>query len=126
MNVYLSFRTYCILYGVELLLFADISGAAGRTEEECSGFLGLPVPCGRGLWEPVEDSMWRKRYREDILNYNLGITRHLTIKQLIQARKGKNSESSQSLICGTGDAIGSWCSNVDEFGALLWMAVGLT
>lgn len=87
--------------------------------------MGLPVPCGRELWEPVEDLVWRKRYRERITNHHGEMARDLTIKDLIQARKGSNDENGQLLIYGTEDAIGRWCSSVDEFGILLWMAVGM-
>ena len=122
------YRTHCILYGIELLLVAEISGNTSGKNGECSGFLGMPLPCGRELWEPVGDSEWKRRYSKVMADRDWENVSELTIADLIHSRKQSiptHVPTSWLASCSTEQEIERWCSRVDEFGTLLWMAVGM-
>jgi hypothetical protein len=95
---------------IELVLDV-IFGSTPR--ELCTAYLGVPLPCGRRLWEPVSDAEWTRRYHQ-YLSSGMPDLRIQDLKlSAAGASEAVNEES---------EGLAAWCEDLDDFGTLVWMA----
>lgn len=115
-----TYRTICVLYGIELLL--DVL-REDPDHVKCRGLENVPLPCIRDLWEPVPDSVWIRRYQNSLSlhhgyeNMCLG-----TIQSSIFLLRGRSTEI-ESKQSDSHEAISHWCEEADELGTLVWMSI---
>jgi len=118
-------RTICVLYGMELLL--DVFAREGN-RHTCLGYIYIPLPCSRDLWEPVPDSEWARRYHQSISGHEKHIQESLCIGTiqtvLLQSPTVSSGEEFSQLSIDRRE-VTDWCERVDELGILIWMAIML-
>ncbi|KAJ9136925.1 hypothetical protein NKR23_g9571 [Pleurostoma richardsiae] len=103
-------RTYCLFHIIELLLDVLVGSADAK---KCGGFLTVPLPCVRELWEPVSNTDWGARYQR--WTSSSGWEEPLTVGDMARATKTHDRLMD----------LATWCEEIDEYGTLLWMARGL-
>ncbi|UNI24768.1 hypothetical protein JDV02_010492 [Purpureocillium takamizusanense] len=116
-------RTICVLYGIDLLFDVFSEGL-----ERCHGYLLVPLPCKRDLWEPVSDQVWKTRYRHSMSGHGgnsrdvlrIGALRASQDPSVTVSESGGNSPCSCDM-----SKVSDWCEGADELGTLIWMAVML-
>ena len=117
-------RVACALYEIKLLLDTAIDPPE---DGSCDDYFLVPLPCNRGLWEPVTDGEWETRYQKDVDAKSQHRTQGLNLGDLITLHRGldQGQELSRPEVPETVGELAQWCEKVDEFGMLLWMATML-
>lgn len=120
-----TYRTICILYGLELLL--DVF-TRGRNDQVCNCYIYVPLPCSKELWEPIPDAEWSTRYHE----FSLEQTEHPreflnigSIRSVLLRPSGGLGNEDMPLVNTDKESIANWCEKVDELGILVWAVIQL-
>jgi hypothetical protein len=118
----ISHRIGCLLYLFNLLFQTD---AQRPSSKECPGFINMPLPCVRELWQPISDRDWKKRYHEDVAARKQKERKGLTFRHLSMLRQppAYGEEMSTCSSSGLAEELADWCERVDDLSMALWMAL---
>lgn len=113
-------RIGALLYMIDLTL---VTGGRNASNGECPAALCVPLPCGKELWDSIDNSSGLKLHQR---HKQIARSAQLTLGSLLLVRNGSDlfgtEERSPKEV---EDSLGEWCRNADDFGLLLWMATSL-
>jgi hypothetical protein len=118
----ISRRIGCLLYLFNLLLQTD---AQKPSSKECPGFINMPLPCVRELWQPISDRDWKKQYHEDVAARKQKERKGLTFRHLAMLRQSPayGEDMSRCSSSELAEELADWCERVDDLSMALWMAL---
>lgn len=116
-------RSYCLLYGIELLSGIPVVHAEGRQTECRYGYTRVPLPSSRDLWSSAPNQEWARQYKRFLGNKSQ--KRVLRMQDLVSSLQSSPADDGTALLLDSRKDISEWCERLDEFGMLVWMATML-
>jgi hypothetical protein len=113
-------RSYCLLYGIELLSGIPVVHAESRRTECQYGYMRVLLPSSRDLWSSASNQEWARQYKRFLSNKSQeGVLR---MQDLVSSLQSSTMDDGTALLFDSHKDISGWCERLDEFGMLVWMA----
>uniref|UniRef100_A0A093XAA8 Uncharacterized protein n=2 Tax=Talaromyces marneffei TaxID=37727 RepID=A0A093XAA8_TALMA len=116
-------RSYCLLYGIELLSGIPAVTAESRRSECRHGYTRVPLPSSRDLWSSASNQEWARQYKQFCGTKSQENV--LRIQDLVSSLQSSVVDDGTALSLDAHKDISEWCERLDEFGMLVWMATML-
>ncbi|KAI0132468.1 hypothetical protein BJ170DRAFT_249088 [Xylariales sp. AK1849] len=110
-------RAASMLYVLESLLEVMVGRRDGPN---CPGFVRVPLPCPRDLWDYGSNETWTYRLGRYLSSRTSCIV--LKIRDIQQTHKPNIGPELMDRDSELVHDVGKWCESLDEFGTLVWMA----
>lgn len=113
-------RSYCLLYGIELLSGIPIAGTGSQRTECMYGYTRVPLPSSRDLWSSASNQEWAKQYKRFVDKKSQESV--LRMEDLMSSLQDSTVGDGKAANLESRKYISEWCERLDEFGVLICMA----